>query len=227
VRPPVLTDKRFACNHLRYVDSFVYFSHKLVCVPPPTWSNTLHRNGVKVLGTFLIERHTSHIERMLEQNNGVFTVANQLAVMADTYGFDGWLLNVERQFPSHTKDYLERLMEFISNLKHLLRPAGKVVWYDALTGDNEVVYQNSLTQKNLVYVLAADALFTNYKWTVTKVEEAQRLAMKHGLELPAILFGVDVWAQNTNISGPPRVTFPSKGGGGTNTGVVSKVYVAP
>lgn len=160
------------------------------------------------------------------QTNGIIWVANQLAVMASVYGFDGWLLNIEAEFPSHTKDYLKKLTGFISSLKRLLRPAGKIVWYDALTCDNEVGYQNSLTPKNLVYALAADALFTNYKWTVAKVEEARQLAMKQGLETPGILFGVDVWAQNTNLSGPPRTTYPAKGGGGTNTGVVSEVYIA-
>jgi len=185
----------------------------------------MHRNGVKVLGTFLIERHTPEIERMLEQENGKFTIANQLALMADAYGFDGWLLNIEGEFPGHTKDYLKKLVGFISSLKYLLKPAGRVVWYDALSCDNEVDYQNSLTPKNIVYALAADALFTNYKWTLAKVEETRKIAKKKGLETASILFGVDVWAQNTNSPGPPRVTFPSKGGGGTNSGVVSEAYV--
>jgi endo-beta-N-acetylglucosaminidase D len=225
VRPSFLANKLYSCNYLRYIDTFVYFSHKLVCVPPPTWSNTLHRNGVKVLGTFLIERHTPHIEKILEQKNGSFTVAKQLAAMAHAYGFDGWLLNIEGAFPNHTEDYLKRLTGFISSLKSLLRPVDKVVWYDALTCDNKVVYQNSMTPKNVVFALAADALFTNYKWTIPKVEEARKLAMKQGLETEAIIFGVDVWAQNTNMSGPPRITFPLEGGGGTNTGVVSDLHV--
>ncbi|EOA37252.1 hypothetical protein CARUB_v10010798mg, partial [Capsella rubella] len=31
------------------------FSHSLVTLPPPCWTNTAHRHGVKVLGTFIIE----------------------------------------------------------------------------------------------------------------------------------------------------------------------------
>lgn len=81
VRPSPLKDKLYACNYPQYVDTFVYFSHKLVCIPPPTWINTMHRNGVKVLGTFIVERGSIHIERMLDQEKGEFLVAKQLAVM--------------------------------------------------------------------------------------------------------------------------------------------------
>lgn len=224
VRPPLLENMPFSCSHLQYVEIFVYFSHKLVCVPPPTWTNTMHRNGVKVLGTFMIEPHTPQIERMLEQKAGEFIIARQLATMADAYGFDGWLLNVEGEFPRHVSDYLNKVTGFISSLRFMLRPTGKVVWYDALTSDNEVDYQNSLTPKNLAYVLAADAVFTNYKWTTAKLEEAQITAEKYNIKSVDVFFGVDVWAQNTNMPGPPRITYPSKGGGGTNTGVVSQIW---
>lgn len=185
----------------------------------------MHRNGVKVMATFLIERHTPQIERTLKQENGVFTIVNQLAAMADAYGFDGWLLNIEGEFPDHTADTSRKLTRFISSLKSLLKPAGKVVWYDALTCENEVDYQNGLSSKNSVYALAADALFTNYRWTVAKVEESRHSAKTVGKGIADVFFGVDIWAQNTNMSGPPRVTFPQKGGGGTNTGVVSQTSV--
>lgn len=81
VRPSPLQNKLYACHYPQYINTFVYFSHKLVCIPPPTWINTMHRNGVKVLGTFMIERGSVHIERMLDQVNGEFFVAKQLAVM--------------------------------------------------------------------------------------------------------------------------------------------------
>ena len=81
VRPSLLEDKLYACNYPQYVDTFVYFSHKLVCIPPPAWTNTMHRNGVKVLGTFIVEPGKTHVERMLDQENGEFIVAKQLAAM--------------------------------------------------------------------------------------------------------------------------------------------------
>ena len=179
----------------------------------------MHRNGVKVLGTFIIESDKLQIERMFEHNRGEFVVAQQLADMADAYGFDGWLLNIEAELPRAME--IIQLNRFIESLKLLLGPERSVAWYDALTVDNEVDYQNGLSVKNLPFALAADSLFTNYKWTKKKLDEARIIAERNGLDIAKIHFGVDVWAQNTNMPGPPRVTFPPKGGGGTNTGMVS------
>lgn len=37
------------------IDLFVYFSHHMVTIPPPGWVMAAHRNGVRVLGTFITE----------------------------------------------------------------------------------------------------------------------------------------------------------------------------
>lgn len=42
----------YAIWHWYLIDVFVYFSHYLVTLPPPNWTNTAHKHGVKVL--FLI-----------------------------------------------------------------------------------------------------------------------------------------------------------------------------
>lgn len=80
-------------RYLQYVESFVYFSHKLVCVPPPSWTNTLHRNGVKVFGTLLIEPQTKDADRLLYfrpgqdgSTNKDFPLAKILASIARHYG---------------------------------------------------------------------------------------------------------------------------------------------
>lgn len=46
------------------------------------------------------------------------------------------------------------------------------------------------------------------------------VAEQHGIKSTEVYFGVDVWAQNTDMPGPPRVTYPPDGGGGTLTGSV-------
>ena len=220
IRPPLLDDELYSCHYLQHVDIFVYFSHKLVCVPPPTWTNTVHRNGVKALGTFIIEPQTPNNERMLALEDGGYQVAKQLASMAHTFGFDGWLLNIEKEFPMNYPDLVQKMNGFILNLRLHLGEKGKVIWYDALNVDNVVEYQNSLTVKNLKFARSANALFTNYKWTKARLREAQLVANEAGMAISNVLFGIDVWAQNTNMPGPPRITFPEKGGGGTNTGLV-------
>ncbi|MCJ1285373.1 hypothetical protein MMC26_004713 [Xylographa opegraphella] len=219
VRSRPLKDELYSCEYLQYVDMFVYFSHKLCCVPPPTWTNTLHRNGVEVLGTFLVEPQTANIDRILLLADGRYVVAEILANMAHKYGFDGWLLNIEKKFASTST---KELVGFIESLKKALGGCLRVSWYDALTVDNEVRYQNGLTQKNLPFAKAADTLFTNYQWTESKLKEATSVAATHGIITSEIFFGIDVWAQNIG-SGRRRTTFPREGGGGTNTGWAVKV----
>ena len=221
VRPSLLNEKKYFCNYLQYVDTFVYFSHKLVSCPPPTWTNTLHRNGVKVLGTFVVEPQTPNIEQMLDRRDGEFILAKQLSAMAKAYGFDGWLLNIEKEFPFWSVDRTTSLVKLIRDLKRLLGLEGKVIWYDALTNRNEVEYQNGLSLRNIEFAKAADALFTNYKWTDIELNNAKINAQWHALDLANVFFGIDVWAQNTNMQGPRRVTYPPDGGGGTLTGLVS------
>ena len=222
VRPEVLQKEPYSCRYLQYVDTFIYFSHKLVCCPPPTWINLLHRNGVKVLGTFIVEPQTEDTERMLECVNGEYTAARQLAAMANTLGFDGWLLNIEKEFSGHVQDLTLKLCGFIEDLKRHLNRDKLVIWYDALNTDNEVEYQNGLSTKNAVFARSANMLLTNYKWTMRDLQKSRAVAETNSISSSAVSFGIDVWAQNTNMPGPSRITYPAKGGGGTNTGLVSK-----
>lgn len=221
VRPSPLNSEPYNCKHLQYVDTFIYFSHKLVCIPPSTWINTLHRHGVKVLGTFLIERQTPHMESLLTKTDGKFTAAKQLVDMADVYGFDGWLLNIEQDAPIAYPNWQRKLMDFLNELHISIGKQKKVLWYDALTTDGDVYYQNGLTSLNRPYVQSTSGLFTNYKWTEKKLTESKISAENSGMPLTKVFFGIDVWAQNTDMPGPPRVTYPPEGGGGTNTGLVS------
>jgi len=112
------------------------------------------------------------------------------------------------------------MVHFVSRLKSLLGKERRVIWYDALNSDNEVQYQNGLTHKNVDFALAADAIFTNYKWTKRELENAKQIARSHSMDAAKVYFGVDVWAQNTDMLGSPRITYPPNHGGGTMTGVV-------
>ncbi|KAF1966866.1 hypothetical protein BU23DRAFT_559889 [Bimuria novae-zelandiae CBS 107.79] len=126
---------RYYCEYLQYVESFVYFSHKLVCVPPPPWTNTLHRNGVKVFGTLLIEPQTESSDRLLRstledddgQTNETFPLARKLAQIARHYGFDGWLVNIEKPFTRNVWDP-ELVEAFLGSLKGEMGDVGELIW---------------------------------------------------------------------------------------------------
>lgn len=106
---------------------------KLVCIPPPTWTNTLHRNGVRSLGTFLVEPQSINIGRILERRPSTtecggweYPLATQLVKMAKSFGFDGWLLNIEKTFP-YARWGREKMVGFISQLRSRLGH-GNVIW---------------------------------------------------------------------------------------------------
>ncbi|KAL6707074.1 hypothetical protein ACN47E_004826 [Coniothyrium glycines] len=219
-----VTQESYSCEYLQYVESFIYFSHKLVCVPPPSWINTLHRNGVRVLGTLIIEPQTEGSEYLLQHTGYndcvVFPAAQKLAHIAEHYGFDGWLINIEKSFAN--KDWNATVLtRFLAYLKTELGEDGRVVWYDALTTANKVSYQNSLTDANVPFAKASGSILTNYCWSDRHVDQALHCALDRDNDMyPShIFFGIDVWAQNTSKLSQPRITYPEFGGGGTNTGV--------
>jgi endo-beta-N-acetylglucosaminidase D len=124
-----MKEEMYTCEYLQHVDTFIYFSHKLVCVPPPTWINALHRNGAKALGTILIEPQTPDSEKLLQHGeDGLsFPFATKLAEIADHYGFDGWLVNIEKSFP--TANWNTSVMEaLLRQLKFELGPRKQLVW---------------------------------------------------------------------------------------------------
>jgi endo-beta-N-acetylglucosaminidase D len=126
-----LAEEMYSCEYLQYVESFAYFSHKLVCIPPPTWANNLHRNGVKALGTILLEPQTKETERLLQytgdDSNMKFSLATTLANIAKHYGFDGYLVNIEVSFPREAWSPTI-LQAFLVQLREELGDDKQLVW---------------------------------------------------------------------------------------------------
>ncbi|KAF8185185.1 glycoside hydrolase family 85 protein [Pholiota molesta] len=50
-----LFDRCYTFNFWSSCDTFIYFSHHRVTVPPPGWISAAHRQGVKMLGTLIFE----------------------------------------------------------------------------------------------------------------------------------------------------------------------------
>ena len=187
-------------------DTFIYFSHKLVCIQPPTWTNTLHRTGVKVFGILIIEPQTPNIEQLLEERDGQYPVTDQLALMAGTFGFDGWLLNVEKVFAANMT---EDMIGFMKALREGLAPAYKMleaIWHDALTVDNVCQLPERPYPEELGDSSGSNRL-------LYKLQTSKQLAEETGMSLSSIYFYIDLWAQNTNMPGLPRITYPGEGGG--------------
>ncbi|KAF3934320.1 hypothetical protein ABW19_dt0208585 [Dactylella cylindrospora] len=158
----------YSLEYLHLVSTFVYFSHHKVTIPPAPWINVMHKNGVRILGTFIVEPGSAaHLEALFEENaEGHLVFVKKLADMAAYYGFDGWLLNFEAEFPDG-KFNLELVLRFVRELTEECQkkvPSSEVVWYDALTVDNHVDWQNGLSPANKPFFEASSGLFVNYGW---------------------------------------------------------------
>jgi len=108
------TDADFYTHrHWRCLDAFIYFSHRLVTIPPPGWVNAAHTHGVPVLGTLITEwdAGAAACARLFGSVGAAEAAAEALASIAAWHGFEGWLVNIENAVdPAH-----------IPNLLHFLR----------------------------------------------------------------------------------------------------------
>jgi mannosyl-glycoprotein endo-beta-N-acetylglucosaminidase len=113
----------------QYIDSLYYYVHQLVSVPPTAWVNAAHRNGVTALGTV-----TADCDDCAEEMNQLFEqqgpeAADQLYTLAATYGFDGWIVDVE-----NGATLSDELIAAMRRLAGRTLPSGRkvqVVYYEA------------------------------------------------------------------------------------------------
>ncbi|RPA94712.1 hypothetical protein L873DRAFT_1792791 [Choiromyces venosus 120613-1] len=191
----------YSAVHLNVIDTFIYFSHNLVSIPPAPWINTLHRNGVRALGTFIVEHASGStaLTRLFDKGSeGEYIFATKLAQITEIYGFDGWLMNIEAVFPreSFSPGELQAfLTELRSGVKELV-PGGEVIWYDALTVLNQVHWQNGLTLLNVPFFKVSDGLFTNYGWREGQLEATRAMAGTMG-RVQDVYSGVDCFGRGS------------------------------
>ena len=181
------------------VDYFVYFSHKRISVPPREWINDGHRHGVPVLGTIITEGAggASDLQLLLSDAKRMAAIIERLVQLCDVYGFDGYLLNVENDLPANLA---KRVVVFCTQLrKQLNRTAAShgsaarlVIWYDAMTVNGTLTYQNALTPSNKPFFDVCDGLFTNYFWNPVHVAISRTAAGTRGAD---VFVGVDVFGR--------------------------------
>ncbi|KAL5125526.1 Cytosolic endo-beta-N-acetylglucosaminidase 1 [Glycine soja] len=166
----------YAIWHWHLIDVFVYFSHNLVTLPPPSWINTAHRHGVKVLGTFITEWNEGKAacDKLLSTKKSAQMYAKHLAELAANLGFDGWLLNIEVTLKP----------EQISNLKE----------YDSVTINGHLWWQNELNEYNKPFFDISDGIFTNYSWQEDYPWQSAAVAGDRKFD---VYTGIDVFGRNT------------------------------
>lgn len=202
----------------------------LIVAPSPDVVDAGHKNGVKVIGTVFMpqEAHGGKIEwldDLLQKNeDGSYPVVDKLIEVAKTYGFDGWFINQETagaealdeylekfgegggdgsaqqtQAPVLTKDHAVRMQEFLSYFKKQA-PELELVYYDSMTIDGKMDWQNALTEKNAPYLKtedgtqAADTMFLNFWWTTDKLAPEELLKSSAALAAQKQIDPYDLYA---------------------------------
>ncbi|CAI5518875.1 unnamed protein product [Closterium sp. Naga37s-1] len=177
------------------VDVWVYFSHHLVTLPPVAWSNCCRTHGVQVrtgvLGTFITEWEAGAevCRQLLASRATAARAAHQLALVAHYHGFHGWLVNIENAVEKERVPTMLHFLRTLTHHMHALSPHALVLWYDSVTEEGELRWQDALTPANRCFFLACDGIFTNYSWKdPAKVLSSVALA---GSRAPDVFMGVD------------------------------------
>ncbi|XP_077491232.1 cytosolic endo-beta-N-acetylglucosaminidase-like isoform X2 [Amblyomma americanum] len=182
--------------HWQVINSFVYFSHNMVTIPPPGWISAAHKHGVKVLGTFTVKSDwgTETLTRM-RRDNLALKVASHLALVASRCHFDGWLVDIESKMEKCHAGFLKELLAAITTETHRTVPGSLIIWYDSVLCDGALDWQNELNEKNSCFFDLCDGIFLNSGWT----EDAlQRSAAFAGDRKSDVYVGIDVYARRTS-----------------------------
>ncbi|KAJ4885819.1 Cytosolic endo-beta-N-acetylglucosaminidase 2 [Raphanus sativus] len=189
-------DAGYAIWHWYLMDVFVYFSHSLVTIPPPCWTNTAHRHGVKVLGTFITEwdEGKATCREMLATKESAQMYAERLAELSTSLGFDGWLINIENEID---EEQISNLKEFVSHLTkvlHLSAPGALVIWYDSVTVCGDLEWQDQLNEKNKPFFDLCDGIFMNYTWKESYSKLSAEVAGDRKYD---VYMGIDVFGRGS------------------------------
>lgn len=174
------------------IDIFCYFSHHFITIPPLAWINVGHTHGVKIIGTIITEwkEGAAIWNRILNSEREWKRFANTLAAIAKCMHFDGWLLNVENKISKPRV-----LLEFVRYLHGVLHdevPGSLLIWYDSVTVDGYLAWQNQLNKHNKAFFDACDGIFTNYAWQERDIVKS--VANADG-RVHDVYIGLDVWGR--------------------------------
>ncbi|KAJ3046940.1 hypothetical protein HK097_000384, partial [Rhizophlyctis rosea] len=198
----------YSAQYWQFVDIFIYFSHARVAIPPPVWTNAAHRNGVKVLGTFITEGTEGAVENLRliygpnfnPDDDAVYPrfskfYADKLVEMAKYYKFDGWFLNIEADVRGERDAFaMVDFLKYLTDKLHAECPESLVLWYDSLTTLGKVRWQDHLSLLNKPFFDVTDGCFVNYTWKADYPSKSALLAESRPHQ---VYTGIDVWGRNT------------------------------
>ncbi|XP_057331605.1 cytosolic endo-beta-N-acetylglucosaminidase [Microplitis mediator] len=182
--------------HWSIIDIFIYFSHYTITIPPYGWIHTAHKHGVKVLGTVITERTDGEKvwEQVLSSMEETKKFADALIMIAKHYKFEGWLLNIENKINHNDIDQLKYFVQYLTYGIHSEIDNAEIIWYDSVTTDGSLLWQNKLNDRNKDFFENCDGIFLNYNWTDAGLLESRSIAECTN-RTTDIYVGLDVWGR--------------------------------
>lgn len=87
-----------------------------------------------------------------------------------------------------------RLCRTLTEACRAANPHSLVIWYDAVTSEGVLKWQNTLNELNADFFAATDAIFINYTWKAGYAVQAAEAAATRRLD---VYMGIDVFGRNT------------------------------
>ncbi|CAN0054085.1 unnamed protein product, partial [Choristocarpus tenellus] len=98
-------------------------------------------------------------------------------------------------FPSCTIAWTGGLLDqVLTSCMHKKLPGSVVMWYDSVTSEGDLKWQNCLNSHNQVFFDACDGIYTNYAW---KDDTPQRCAIEAKDRRFDVYMGIDVFGRGT------------------------------
>ncbi|KAH8412630.1 hypothetical protein KR009_003908, partial [Drosophila setifemur] len=186
-------DYRFV--HWAAVDYFCYFSHGYVTIPPCGWLNAAHRHGVPTLGTFIVEA-PGLLDEVLATQASVDLTVKALTRLCLHFGFEGWLVNVEVKVPQKNMPNLYYFVRELTSATEKEVPHGRVFWYDSVTENGELRWQNELNDRNVEFFRRSHATLINYAWDDSHLERSAQQAGQEQSPRHRVFMGLDVFGRS-------------------------------
>ncbi|GHI01128.1 endo-beta-N-acetylglucosaminidase [Neobacillus kokaensis] len=206
-------------SYWQYVDLMVYWAGSAgegIIVPPSAdVIDAAHKNGVPILGNVFFPPtvyggKTEWVNQMLTQReDGSFPAADKLLEAADYYGFDGWFINQETE--GGDAKTAQKMQQFLVYLQNHKQKDMHIMWYDSMTNDGRINWQNALTDKNSSFLQdgktrVSDSMFLNFWWR--DQQSSSNKAQELGRSPYDLFTGIDVEANGTGTKVPWQGIFP-------------------
>lgn len=178
-------------------------------IPTLAWINAAHRNGVRVLGTVIVESTPGRniLEQILQSDSYMKSIANALVLIANYCKFEGWLLNVECSLDESKMVRLRDFVAYLTERTRLAVPNGKIIWYDSIVRTGALSWQNELNENNKMFFDVSDGILINYTWSEINLRNSAKIVENRAKDMQRIFIGIDVFGRGQTAKFQSNLTL--------------------